>query len=174
MIVISDTTPLISLLKIGRLNILEILFGSVQIPKAVFAELTENPKYEVEAETVKACPFIQVVDKIDESYVSLLRRSTGLDLGESEAIYLSDSKKADLLLMDEVRGREVAIRMGIKIMGTIGILGVAYEDSILSKEEIKEAIEILRDSGRHISEKLHEQLLNLIRAEGFIPRRSAP
>ena len=40
MIVISDTTPLISLLKIGRLNILEILFGSVQIPKAVFAELT--------------------------------------------------------------------------------------------------------------------------------------
>lgn len=163
MIVISDTTPLISLLKIDRLNLLEKLFGIVQIPKAVFSELTENPKYTVEAETVRTCPFIQVIDIIDENYVSLLRRFTGLDLGESEAIYLSDNKKADLLLMDEVRGREVATRMGIKIMGTIGILGIAYEDSILSEEEIKKAVEILRDSGRHISEKLYEQLQNLIK-----------
>ena len=64
--------------------------------------------------------------------------------------------------MDEVRGREVAIRMGIKIMGTIGILGLAYEDSLISKEEIKQAIDILRDSGRHISERLYEQLLHFI------------
>ncbi|MCR5123794.1 MAG: DUF3368 domain-containing protein [Treponema sp.] len=162
MIVISDTTPLISLLKINRLNLLEKLFETVQIPKGVFAELTENQKYKLEAEKVKECEFIQVVDKIDENYVSLLRRSTGLDLGESEAIYLSDNKKADLLLMDEVHGREVAVRMGIKIMGTIGILGLAYQDGFISKDEIKGAIEILRDSGRHISEKLYEQLLNLI------------
>ena len=162
MIVISDTTPLISLLKIDRLNLLEKLFGAVQIPKAVFAELTENPKYTSEAEIIRNSPFIQVADEIDENYVSLLRRSTGLDLGESEAIYLSDVKKADLLLMDEVRGREVAVRMGLKIMGTIGILGLAYEDSIISKEEIKDAIEVLRDKGRHISEKLYEQLLKLI------------
>ena len=162
MIVISDTTPLISLLKIDRLNLLEKLFGAVQIPKAVFAELTENPKYASEAEIIRNTPFIQVADEIDENYVSLLRRSTGLDLGESEAIYLSDIKRADLLLMDELRGREVAVRMGIKIMGTIGILGLAYEDSIISKEEIKDAIEVLRNKGRHISEKLYEQLLKLI------------
>lgn len=165
MIVISDTTPLISLLKINRLNLLEKLFGVVQIPKAVFAELTENPKYASEAEIIINSPFIQVADEIDENYVSLLRRSTGLDLGESEAIYLSDIKKADLLLMDEIRGREVAVRMGLKIMGTIGILGLAYEDSIISKEEIKDAIEVLRDKGRHISERLYEQLLKLINKE---------
>ncbi len=165
MIVISDTTPLISLLKINRLNLLEKLFGSVQIPKGVFAELTDNPKFIVEAEKISNCSFIQVIDQIDESYVSLLRRSTGLDLGESEAIYLSDTKKADLLLMDEVRGREVATRMGIKIMGTIGILGLAYEDSIISHQEIKNAIDVLRDSGRHISERLYEQLLKMIGEE---------
>ena len=64
--------------------------------------------------------------------------------------------------MDEARGREVAIRMGIKIIGTIGILGLAYETSLISKEEIKQAIEILRDSSRHISERLYEQLLYFI------------
>ena len=162
MIVISDTTPIISFLKINRLDLLEKLFGTVQISKGVFAELTDNPQYQNEAEIVRASDFIQVIDKIDENYVSLLRRSTGLDLGESEAIYLSDGGKADLLLMDEVRGREVAVRMGIKIMGTIGVLGLAYEDSLISKEEIKKAIEILRDSSPHISERLYKQLLDLI------------
>ncbi|EMB25543.1 DUF3368 domain-containing protein [Treponema denticola] len=162
MIVISDTTPVISFLKIDRLDLLETLFGIVQIPRSVFAELTGNIKYRDEAEIIKNTTFIQMIDDIDENYVSLLRRSAGLDLGESEAIYLSDNKKADLLLMDEARGREVAIRMGIKVMGTIGILGLAYEDSLISKEEIKQAIEILRDFGRHISERLYEQLLNFI------------
>jgi hypothetical protein len=108
MIVISDTTPLISFLKINRLNLLEKLFGEVRIPKGVFAELTENPRFQKEAEIVKESSFIKVIEKIDENYVSLLRRSTGLDLGESEAIYLSDNDNVDLLLMDEVRGREVA------------------------------------------------------------------
>ena len=162
MIVISDTTPIISFLKIKRLDLLKTLFEIVQIPKSVFAELTENIKYRDEAEIIKNSMFIHVIDDIDENYVSLLRRSAGLDLGESEAIYLADNKKADLLLMDEARGREVAIRMGIKIMGTIGILGLAYETSLISKEEIKQAIDILRDSGRHISERLYEQLLYFI------------
>lgn len=162
MIVISDTTPIISFLKIKRLDLLKTLFEIVQIPKSVFAELTENIKYRDEAEIIKNSIFIHVIDDIDENYVSLLRRSAGLDLGESEAIYLADNKKADLLLMDEARGREVAIRMGIKIMGTIGILGLAYEVSLISKEEIKQAIDILRDSGRHISERLYEQLLYFI------------
>ena len=162
MIVISDTTPIISFLKIKRLDLLKTLFEIVQIPKSVFAELTENIKYRDESEIIKNSIFIQVADAIDENYVSLLRRSAGLDLGESEAIYLADNKKADLLLMDEARGREVASRMGIKIMGTIGILGLAYEVSLISKEEIKQAIDILRDSGRHISERLYEQLLYFI------------
>lgn len=162
MIVISDSTPIISLLKINKLELLEKLFGTVQIPKGVFAELTENPRFLNESKVVKESNFIQVVNEIDEDYVSLLRRSTGLDLGESEAIYLSDNGKADILLMDEVRGREVAVRMGIRIMGTIGILTVAYEDALLSKEEIKEAIDILRNTGRHISERLYDQLMNFI------------
>lgn len=47
MIVVSDTTPLISLLKIDRIGLLEKLFGQVLIPQAVFDELT--------ADEIKAC-----------------------------------------------------------------------------------------------------------------------
>ena len=108
MIVVSDTTPLISFLKIGHLDLLQKLFGEVQIPEAVFHELTENKKFFHEAEQIKNCFFIQVVEVKEYQFVNLLRRATGLDLGESEAIILSDSIHADLLLMDEVKGREVA------------------------------------------------------------------
>ena len=88
MIVVSDTTPIISLLKINCLNLLEKLFGAVLIPHGVYTELTENPRFSQEAAQVKECAFIKIVNEIDEEYVTLLRRSTGLDLGESEAIYL--------------------------------------------------------------------------------------
>lgn len=44
MIVVSDTTPLISLLKINRIDLLEKLFGDVLIPQAVFDELTVDER----------------------------------------------------------------------------------------------------------------------------------
>ena len=50
MIVVSDTTPLISLLKINRIDLLEKLFGDVLIPQAVFDELTVNERFRLEAD----------------------------------------------------------------------------------------------------------------------------
>ena len=102
------------------------------------------------------------MDVEDIQSVKLLRRSAGLDAGESEAIVLSDSLRGSLLLMDEVKGRQVAMQMGIQIMGTIGMLLAAYKEELLSKEEILQCIEILKTTGRHISEKLYRQLIERI------------
>ena len=118
MIVVSDTTPLITLMKIGHLDLLEKAFGEIQIPEAVYTELTSNPRFQTEISQIQNCPFIHI-QKISEN---LFRRATGLDIGESEAIILSDDIHADLLLIDEVKGRQVAEQMGIKIIGTIGFL----------------------------------------------------
>ena len=144
MIVISDTTPLISLIKINHLELIGDLFGEIQIPDAVYRELVSNKKYTAEADKIKNYKSIKRVKVENETSVQLLRRATGLDIGESEAIILSDQIKADLLLMDEVKGRQVARNMGINLMGTIGILMQAYDSRLLSKEEIEECIEILR------------------------------
>ncbi len=57
---------------------------------------------------IQESKFIKKVTVRDSKSVELLRRSTGLDAGESEAIILSDSLNADVLLMDETRGRKVA------------------------------------------------------------------
>ena len=160
MIVVSDTTPLISLMKIGRLSLVRDLFGEILIPSAVFNELVTDPRFPDEGKQITDAKYIIRVDIQDTSYVDLLRRASGLDAGESEAIWLCETKKAELLLMDEIKGRQVARQMGLTVMGTIGMLMAAYESNLLTKAEIRECITGLRQNGRHISETLYQQLLN--------------
>lgn len=162
MIVISDTTPLISLLKIGKLGLLESLFHEILIPQAVYEELTSNPKFYEEALQVENCGFIRQVRVGNAESVRLLQMAVGIDRGESEAIVYTDEHHADLLLMDEVKARLVAKQMGLKIMGTMGILLTAYDKRLVQKEEVLACIDIMRKTGRHISESLYKQLLDKI------------
>lgn len=161
MIVVSDTTPLISLLKIHHLDLLKSLFNEVQIPQAVFDELTENPDFPEEANEIKSCDFIHI-QKVENEEVSLFRRATGLDLGESEAFVLTDKIKAELVLVDEAHARKVARKIGFNIMGTIGILTESFKNGFISADEICAAVEVFRSAGRFISEDLLKKLLELI------------
>lgn len=162
MIVVSDATPVISLLKINQLNLLHGLFQEVLIPQAVYDELTLNPAFEKEAIQIKECSFITKVEVGQESSVNLFQRVTGLDRGESEAIIYTDNEGADLILMDEIKGRKVAVQMGLNVMGTLGILLEAYEQKLLSREEIFSGLDILKNSRRFISEALYKQLIEKI------------
>lgn len=161
-IIIADTAPIISLLKIGRLSLLQKLFGSIVIPQSVFNELVCDNRFKDEGQQIRNASYISVVELKNEQLVSLLRRSTGLDLGESEAILLADTYKYSLLLIDEFRGRQVAQQMGIKLMGTVGILMYAYSEQVLTKQEIYDCIDILKVTARRISDKLFQQLIDYL------------
>lgn len=130
MIVISDTTPLISLLKIKRLDLLEKIFGQVFIPYGVFNELTQNKSYAQEADMIISADFIVTKSVSDKKAVDNLEKITSLDRGESEAIILFSELKADLMLMDERRGREVALKLKIPLSGTLGVLLEAFDKGI--------------------------------------------
>ena len=167
MIVVSDTTPLITLMKASQLDILHKLFGEVVIPEAVYNELTSNNSFKDETELIKNSSFIRVVAVKDRKTVSVLQRATGLDLGESEAIVYADDNETDLLLMDEASGRKVASDMGIEIMGSVGVLVLASREGHLSVSETEEAFHRILSSNRHISEKLINDALDIIHAEKF-------
>ena len=158
MIVVSDTTPIISLMKAGQLELLRKLFGVVYIPAAVYRELTKNEAFSEEARMVKECEFLYVEKVENGKSVAILRNFTGLDAGESEAIILADERQSDVLLMDEHKGRQVARKMGITITGTIGILTQAFNEGMLNRDAVEECIERLKESGLRISEKLYQRL----------------
>ncbi|MDY5541374.1 MAG: DUF3368 domain-containing protein [Lachnospiraceae bacterium] len=162
MIVISDTTPIISLLKAGHLEVLQKLFGGVLIPKAVFRELTENYSFQVEAAQVRECPFIHVEQVQDQKSVSIFRRVTGLDAGESESIVMAEEKKADLLLIDERKGRRVASQMGLTITGTIGILLHAFDEELLSGEEVETCLLRMNECGIRLNSALQDKVMEHI------------
>lgn len=156
MLIVSDTTPLISLLKAGQIGLLQKLFGKIIIPDAVYNELTQNPAYYDETIVIKESEYICVESVENIESVKILRNVTGLDAGESEAIVLMDEKKADLLLMDERRGRKVAEQMGLTLTGTIGILLRAYDKGFLTDKEVENCLDILKSSRIHISKTLHD------------------
>ena len=162
MLVVSDATPLISIMKAERLDTLGKLFGEVLIPCAVYSELTSNPRFRDEAEQIEGSAFIKVVEVEERATVDVLRRATGLDLGESEAIVYADGAGADVLLMDESRGRQVARQMGLYIMGTIGVLLYSHEQGVITSSEARDALERLRRANRHISEELFEYAISKI------------
>ena len=165
MIVVSDSTPLITLMKATQLQVLHELFGEIIIPEAVYDELTVNEKYIEEAQLINSSAFIRVISVDDRKSVSLLQRAAGLDLGESEAIIYAENNNADLLLVDEASGRRVAKSMGIEIMGSIGVLVSAFRKGILSEDEVNDAFQRIRNANRHISEKLIKDALDVIRGE---------
>lgn len=163
MIVVSDTTPLISLLKINSIDLLEKLFGRVLIPETVFNELTADKRFTSEAEQIRRRQFITVKSVQNPESANILKRATGLDQGESEAIVLTDELNADILLMDEAKGRAVSSQMGFKVMGTIGILMAAYEEKELTAVEVRKCVEDLQNTGRHIGQKHYQMLLDKLR-----------
>ena len=75
MIIISDTTPLISLMKISQLKLLKEMFGEILISEAVFDELTTNDSFKTEAEQIKSCKFIKKVKVKEEKAVNILIRT---------------------------------------------------------------------------------------------------
>ena len=162
MIVVSDRAPLLTLFKIGRIDVLNKLYNSVHIPFAVFEELTRITEYPEEAEYFRSCPFLEVHSDLSADRVSLLQRATGLDLGESEAIILADEKQPSLLLIDESKGRVVAENMKLTITGSIGILFAAYQKKLLTADEIDQSVTMLRGMNRFIGEKLFNLLLSLV------------
>lgn len=163
MIIVSDATPIISLLKIEQLDLLEKLFKRVKIPVAVYQELTTNQKFKQEAELIKGKAFIDIVEVEDTKSVSILQRATGLDKGESEAIVLAEEIKANLLLMDERKGRLVAKQMGNQITGTLGVIINAYEENLITAEVTLQCFEQLKSSGIRISDSLYHSLIDRVR-----------
>ena len=122
MLVVSDTSPVLNLAIIGRLDLLHQQFGTVWLPQAVIDELRSEQDLPGSMAVREAIPagWLGSEPVEDPVRVALLERD--LDRGEAEAIALALQKHADWLLLDEREGRRVAKSLGLQVTGVLGIL----------------------------------------------------
>jgi uncharacterized protein len=148
MIVVSDTSVITSLIHIGNVRLLQELHGTVLIPRAVHLELLRSHK--------NLPAFLETRDAENREMVA--RLTAELDTGEAEAIVLCKELRADLLLIDEKLGRQVALREGIRIAGLIAIIVEAKHRGLIdSARKVVEQLE--KDAGFRVSD--------LVKSEAF-------
>lgn len=157
MTVVSNSSPLIALARIGQFELLRLLYQELLIPPAVRDEVVRFGEERIGAVELERAEWIQTVDIGDRTAVELLRER--LDLGESEAIILAIETKAQLLLIDEARGRRVAQTQGLNHLGTVGILVLSKRRGLV--EAVTPLLNDLIAAGFRMNEELYRTALEL-------------
>ena len=145
--IVSNSSPIIALSKIKRLDLIKDLFTSVYISEEVHREV-----YKVRKENSPT--WIQVVKVKDRMAVAAL--DAIVDRGEAETIILAKEKDINLALMDDRKGINIARRMNLDPIRTTTLIGIAYKKGLLS--DLKEELFNLRDKGYWITDYYIEQM----------------
>jgi predicted nucleic acid-binding protein len=143
-LVITDTSCLIVLSKLNMLNILNQLYSTIIITEEIAEEFGEPLP-----------DWIQIKQVLNKKYQLLLEAT--LDRGESSAIALAIDLPDSLLIIDDLKGRKEALRLGLKITGTLGILYKAGQQGFI--EELKPVVDKLEEQGFRISSVIKEEIL---------------
>jgi predicted nucleic acid-binding protein len=138
-IILSDTSCLILLHKIQKLDLLEKLFGKIIITKEVKDEFSDYLP-----------DFFHIQNPKDPNYHKILQ--TFLDKGEASVIALAVENEDCLLIIDDSKGRREAKALGIKITGTLGVLLLAKERKLI--EELKPLLNQIKSTNFRISQSL--------------------
>jgi predicted nucleic acid-binding protein len=149
--VIADTGVLISLGLIGKINLIEEIFGNYYIANAVWQEFQKYDNPLLNKEQFKFLDK-RVVEISTKNYLSVV-----LDYGESESIILYEELKADFLLIDDKKARLIAESLNVNCIGSIGILIRAKQKGLI--KEIRPIFEIWMNNERYFSLKLLNQIL---------------
>lgn len=156
--------------KIGALDILFRLFGQVSIPTNVHREVVIEGGRQGHIDAKRAEIAIRqkqlIVEEIAPDDLPFEIASLPLDAGEKEAIYLSMQESDSLILLDDLKAREEAKRLGLTVKGTLGLLVQAYRENLISSAEVKAFMEtIITHDDIWISADLCREVLKRINIE---------
>lgn len=147
--VVCNTSPLLYLHQVGHLELLRELYGRIQVPPAVRAELRAGLDGGAPAPDIDKISWIHVQDLRD---ASLLPAIIDLGSGEAEAIALALAAPGSLLILDDALGRRIAHVSGVTYTGTLGVLIRAKKDGLLPR--VSPVLEALKETTMYLSREL--------------------
>ena len=149
--VVSDTSPLHYLVECAAIDVLPVLFQEILIPPTVHRELQHQrtpPRVRAWAQSLPVWVKVRAPAVLDDSL--------DVDEGEKEAICLAREVKAVAILMDDRKGRAEAVRCGLRVAGTIGLLEAAAGRGLL---DFAVSIQRLRQTNARLDEELIQAAL---------------
>lgn len=150
MIVVSDTGPLNYLIRLDAIAVLPELYGSIVVPEMVRQEMSHSGSPAIVRAWAAELPAWASLGK-PQSLLPLT-----LDAGELVAISLAVEISADLVLMDDQKGRRAAASQNLKTIGTLGILAEAAAAGLL---DLADSLTRLQQTGFYVSDELVKTLL---------------
>jgi predicted nucleic acid-binding protein len=159
--IVSNSTVLIYLAKIGKLNLLKELFRDVLIPAEVFNEVVIRGKEHQHSDAFIVERVIEegwIHIKDIEAFVEL--EDFGIDLGEAQAISLAKSLGVPVLL-DQTHARNAAKAFGLRPRGTIFVLLAALKKKLLTSDDYQDSLEDLVKAGFRMSDVVYLEAVRL-------------
>ena len=151
MIVVSDTSPLTALLTVGEVELLPKLFTDVVIPATVRNELLRT-----HARLPEWLRVVNVNDTVQSGRYALV-----VDAGEAEAIELARELQADRLLIDERKGRKLAVQEGVPVIGLLGVVLLAKRKLLIpSARDLLQRLEL--EAGMYLTESVRDTALKTV------------
>ena len=165
-VVISDSTPLIYLAKIGRLGLVKDVFGRVFIPEAVFNEAVVQGKALNISDASIIEKFVgewimreRVRAEVDAEY-RFLDTNTRLGLGEKEAIKLCKQLNVNYFIVDDREARRVSRILNVRPIGTCGIIIQSCRQGSTTSVEAIKIVDDLVKTGFRLDLTLYRRILD--------------
>ncbi|WP_414550297.1 DUF3368 domain-containing protein [Anabaena sp. CCY 0017] len=157
MIIVCNTSPISNLAAIRQLALLQQLYGKIIIPPRVYQEIIDSGITDPGTLAVQSVDWIHILPVTNFDLLQTLK--VNLDPGEAEAIALAVELKADRLIIDERRGRNEAVKIGLRVTGLLGILLAAKQQGFVL--EVRPILDDLIANGFWIREQLYAEVLLL-------------
>ncbi|MFO7966494.1 MAG: DUF3368 domain-containing protein [Archaeoglobaceae archaeon] len=167
-----DATPLIYLAKVNKLHLLEKIDTELIIPQSVFEEVVVKgrelgkPDALIIERLVDKGDFkIEETDAGESEFYNKLRENENLSQADVEALFLA-RKRNCTAIMDEDYARRIAEAEGIHCRGTIYLIFSLLKRDVIGKEEARETVDKMIESGWYCSTDLYAKILRRIGYKG--------
>lgn len=154
--IIVNSTPLIALAKVNKLEILKGMYEHIIIPGAVYREVTE--KDDVAAQRIEAAREWIEVRKVDSNLDRRMYKAKLHD-GEVEVMLLAQEIGADAVVIDDGAARKTAEYLGLPLTGTLGVMIKAKQRGLL--EAVMPVVQQMEQNGIFFSRELKERIRKL-------------
>ena len=156
MTAVRNASPLIVFARVGRLDLLGEVYSTVLVPPAVWREVAEAGARPGAAAIAQAAWLQRRSVAAPRTVIQGTARRLGP--GESEAIALASEFAGSVpLLLDDLKGRRVALELGLPVVGSAGVLVAAKDLGLIAA--VRPLLEDLRNAGLHLSRQAFTEIL---------------